>query len=312
LETLLLAIAQYGLVFLFTSVLVEQLGAPIPAYPVLMLTGALAARGEFNVAVLLAVAVLACLIADTAWYVAGKWYGRRVLRALCRVSLTPDGCVRQTEMIFTRWGAPSLVVAKFIPGFASVATALAGQLRIGRAQFLFFDAIGATAWALGGLALGWLFAPAIEDIVGLLSSLGKWGVGILFAAVGLFVASKWWQRHRFERQLRMNRMSVQTLAGLVDAGKAPVIVDARSEISRAEGRIPGAVFLVGYALPPHLQSLAKDEAIVVYCACPNDASAVLAARKLMELGYRQVWPLQGGVEAWIASGRKLDSVPQAQ
>jgi membrane protein DedA with SNARE-associated domain/rhodanese-related sulfurtransferase len=300
------SIAQYGLLFLFISVLVEQLGAPIPAYPVLMLTGALAARGEFNIAMLLATAMAACLIADTVWYVAGNRFGRRVLRVLCQVSLTPDGCVKQTEMIFMRWGAPSLVVAKFVPGFASVATALAGQLRIGRASFLFFDAIGAAAWSLGGLALGWLFAPAIEDIIGALSNLGKFGVCLILVAIGAFVASKWWQRRRFEAQLRMNRMSVQTLGERVDSGKPPVIVDARSEIAREGGRIPGAVFLVGDALPAKLQSLSKDETIVVYCACPNDASAVLAAKKLMQRGHRQVWPLQGGLDAWIASGRSLE------
>jgi membrane protein DedA with SNARE-associated domain/rhodanese-related sulfurtransferase len=306
LDLLMLSIAQYGTAFLFISVLAEQLGAPIPAYPVLMLTGALAARGEFNVAALLATAVAACLVADIAWYLAGRRFGRSVLRALCRISLTPDGCVKQTEMIFMKWGAPSLMVAKFVPGFASVATALAGQLRIGRAKFLFFDAIGAAAWALGGLALGWLFAPAIEDIVSTLADLGKWGVGFILAAVGLFVASKWWQRRRFEVQLRMKRMTVQSLGELMDAGKPPVIVDARSEIAREGGRIPGAVYLAGDALPPGMQSLPKDETIVVYCACPNDATAVLAARKLMQRGFLQVWPLQGGVEAWIASGRSLE------
>jgi membrane protein DedA with SNARE-associated domain/rhodanese-related sulfurtransferase len=305
----MLLIAKYGLVFLFFSVLVEQLGAPIPAYPVLMLTGALASRGEFNLATLLAVAVLACLLADTAWYLAGKWFGRRVLRVLCRVSLTPDGCVKQTEMLFMRWGAPSLLVAKFIPGFASVATALAGQLRIGRAPFLLFDTLGAAAWALGGLSLGWLFAPAIEDVVAALSNFGKWGVGILLAAVGLFVAAKAWQRHRFELRLRMNRMSVESLAGLVDSGKSPVIVDARSEIARVGGRIPGAVILAGDRLPPGMQAIAKDHPIVVYCACPNDASAVLAARKLMQQGFLKVWPLQGGVDAWTASGRPLAPEP---
>jgi membrane protein DedA with SNARE-associated domain len=39
------------------------------------------------------------------------------------------------------------MVAKFVPGFGSIATALAGSLRIKWHKFLLFDAIGATIWA---------------------------------------------------------------------------------------------------------------------------------------------------------------------
>ena len=75
---------------------------------------------------LLLVGALAAMIADTFWYMTGRRYGTRVLRTLCRISLSPDSCVRQTESIFDRFGAASMIFAKFIPGFASVATALAG------------------------------------------------------------------------------------------------------------------------------------------------------------------------------------------
>jgi len=138
-----------------------------------MVTGALAARGQLNMVALLGTAVAACLLADTAWFLIDRWMGRRVLRVLCRISLSPDGCVRQTESIFTRFGPASLVVAKFVPGFASVATAMAGAMRIRRQPFLLFDAMGALLWAGVGLALGWLFSSAIEQIINTLAELGK-------------------------------------------------------------------------------------------------------------------------------------------
>ena len=122
--TLTHLIRDNGLLFVLLSVLLEQAGVPIPAYPVLLVTGAMAAQGEFPVAALLATAVLACLVADSAWYAAGARYGRRILRGLCRLSLSPDGCVRQTDALFARFGAPSLMLAKFVPGFATIATAV--------------------------------------------------------------------------------------------------------------------------------------------------------------------------------------------
>jgi membrane protein DedA with SNARE-associated domain/rhodanese-related sulfurtransferase len=273
----------------------------------LMVTGALAARGQLNLSALLGTAVAACLIADSIWYAIGGWSGRRVLRTLCKISLSPDGCVRQTESIFTRFGPASLLVAKFIPGFASVATALAGAMRIPRGAFLLFDAAGSVIWVGAGLELGWLFSPAIERIVGALAQFGEWGLMLLALVVALFIAAKWWQRYRFNQQLRMARVTVEGLTELLDRGERPLIVDVRSKAAREEGRIPGAIMTFGDVMAPELTAHPKDGLIIVYCACPNDASAVLAARKLLERGYRNVRPLAGGVDAWTAAGRLLEA-----
>jgi membrane protein DedA with SNARE-associated domain/rhodanese-related sulfurtransferase len=307
LDTLIHLIAEYGLLVVFVNILVQQLGAPVPGYPMLLITGALAARGELNVLALLGTAVLACLIADSIWYAIGARNGRRVLRTLCRISLSPDGCVRQTESIFTRFGAPSLLVAKFIPGFASVATALAGAMRIPRGAFLLFDALGAAVWVGVGLALGWLFAPAIREIAAGLAQFGQWGLMFIALVIALFIAAKWWQRHRFNVQLRMARLSVESLSELLDRGERPLIVDVRSKTARDDGRIPGAILSFGDELGPELTAHPKDALIVVYCACPNDASAVIAARKLLERGFRDVRPLAGGIDAWTAAGLALEA-----
>lgn len=306
-DTLIRLIADYGLLVVFVNILAQQLGAPVPSYPVLMVTGALASRGELNLPALLGTAVVACLIADSVWYAIGRWTGRRVLRVLCRISLSPDGCVRQTESIFTRFGPPSLVVAKFVPGFASVATALAGAMRIPRAAFLLFDAIGSMLWVGVGLGLGWLFSSAIDQIIDTLAEFGKWGLMLLALAAALFIAAKWWQRHRFNVQLRMARVSVDALGELLDRGERPMIVDVRSQAARDDGRIPGAIVTLGDELAPELIAHPKEALIVVYCACPNDASAVLAARKLLERGFRNVRPLAGGIDAWTAAGRPLEA-----
>ena len=97
-------IAQHGLVLVFFNVLLNQLGIPVPAIPLLIVAGALAVTGKLSVVALLAVAVVACVIGDLAWFVAGRIFGHRVLATFCRVSLTPDSCVRQTEGFFERWG----------------------------------------------------------------------------------------------------------------------------------------------------------------------------------------------------------------
>ena len=132
-------VQQYGVALAFVNVLLLQAGLPVPAYPTLIVTGALAARSPYTLAEVLAAAVVASTLGNLAWYFAGRRLGGRVLKSLCRVSLSPDSCVRQTETIFERFGAPSLIFAKFVPGFASVATAMAGVVRIAVWRFVLFE-----------------------------------------------------------------------------------------------------------------------------------------------------------------------------
>jgi rhodanese-related sulfurtransferase len=180
-------------------------------------------------------------------------------------------------------------------------------MHIPRGAFLLFDLLGSALWVGVGLALGWLFAPAIEQIVEALAQFGKWGLMLLALAIALFVASKWWQRYRFNKQLKMARVSVDSLGALLDRGERPLIVDVRSRAARDEGRIPGAIVGLDGELAPELLAHPKEALIIVYCACPNDASAVLAARKLLEHGFRDVRPLAGGIDAWMAAGRPLEA-----
>ena len=120
----------YGVTLVFLNVLAEQLGVPIPAVPALVIAGALTRSGRMSSTHVLIAAVIASLIADSVWYELGRRYGYRILKTLCRVSLSPDSCVRDTEARFERWGLKSLLIAKFIPGFSTVAPPLAGAGRI--------------------------------------------------------------------------------------------------------------------------------------------------------------------------------------
>jgi rhodanese-related sulfurtransferase len=102
-------------------------------------------------------------------------------------------------------------------------------------------------------------------------------------------------------------MEVADLFALIDRGERPLILDTRSSFRSSEGRIPGALaFAHESGWPDALNEHPREALIVVYCSCPNDASAVLAARKLLERGFRKVRPLAGGIDAWVAAGRQVE------
>jgi len=300
-------IQQYGLGFVFLNVLALQAGLPIPAYPTLIVAGAYAAIGGDPLWALVLVGIAAALIADTGWYVAGRRFGLRILNTLCRVSLSQDSCVRQTETIFQRFGPASMLFAKFVPGFASVATALAGALRLRYWVFLVFDAIGAGLWVSVGLGLGYLFRDAISDLMDKLASLGKYGSMLVAFGFVAWILLKWWRRRLFIKQLRMDRVSVDELRDLIDANKASAIVDVRSPLTQAAtGRIPGALTIDIKNIAKGFDGVAKDDEVIVYCACPNEATAVKVAQQLRKLGFKRIRPLHGGIDAWIGAGNEVE------
>ena len=306
-QHLIALITEYGLLFVFVNVLAAQAGLPLPAVPTLVLTGALTGVGHYSAASLIGVAVAAALIADSGWYFAGTRVGRPVLRLMCRISLSPDTCVRQTETIYTRFGAPSLMVAKFIPGFAAVATALSGALRTPYTTFLLFDAIGAALWSGVAVGIGSLFSNTVEALLNTLAHLGEIGVGLIVAALAVFVAMKWWDRRRFFNELRMARITVPELAQLLETGSAPMILDVRSlESQRADGRIPGAIAIDEKTVEVRIPDSDSDREVILYCACPNEASAARIAKLLKARGFTRVRPLAGGIDAWMQAGYAIE------
>jgi rhodanese-related sulfurtransferase len=94
---------------------------------------------------------------------------------------------------------------------------------------------------------------------------------------------------------------VAELAEMIGAGKTPLIFDVRSVDAQRDGIIPGAR-LAPAKLDDVLSNLPRDAEIVVYCACPNEASAVVVAQQFRRAGFRTIRPLLGGIEAWSKAG----------
>ena len=302
-EALLTVIETYGLWVVFICVLLDQGGLPFPAYPPIIVTAAIATDLDKPLLPLILSATLAAIIADLLWYAAGKRFGTALLRQMCRLSLSPDSCVGLTRRIYARWGAPSLIVSKYVPGFAAVATTLAGETGTSLRRFVFYDGIGAALWVGGAVALGVVFHTAVGVLLLELESLGHYALVLLLAGIGLFVALKWWQRYRFALQIRMSRISIDELGALIDEGADTTILDVRTSENRAQqGWIHGAI----HVLDISKLELDPQSEVIVYCDCPNDASAAIVARKLKDKGFRHVRPLAGGMEAWLAQGRPID------
>jgi len=299
-------IEVYGLLLIFGAVLLDEIGLPVPSLPVLIVAGALASNGHFSLPAVIGAAMAGALLADIAWYWASRHFGRRVLTTLCRISLAPDSCVRQTENLFHRVGPWSLLFARYVPAFSNIAVAMAAIMRLRLTFFLGLNLAGSLLYYGLAALLGALFHRAIDDVLHTMETFGTVSLAALIAAFILYILFRWWERVTFIRQLRMDRITIEELIGLIEAGRAPIILDVRSPDARSQGGIiPGALAAHPEDIHPLLQQISPDSEIVVYCACPNEASAAIAARHLKRAGFKKIRPLLGGVEAWIGAGRQL-------
>jgi membrane protein DedA with SNARE-associated domain len=261
-------LAQHGLTLVFANVLVAQLGLPLPALPMLIVAGALVGDGTLNILALAVVVTIASLMGDTPWYFAGRRYGYRVLRTLCRISIEPDTCVKQTENIFGRWGPPSLLVAKYVPGFSTVAPPLAGTMGVGLPRFLAYSAMAALLWAALPVAAGFFFRTQVEAVLAALESMGAGALAIVLAFIVGYAGMKALERYLLIRFLRMVRISIEELRATIDSGRPLILFDARSSLGReAEPRmIPGAISVELATVERMLQHVPPDAEVVVYCS----------------------------------------------
>lgn len=295
-------IQQHGLTLLFFNVLLEQLGLPIPAYPALIVAGALALQsGGVPLGQALVVAVAACLIADLIWYSAGRRFGGFMLRSVCKVSLSPDSCIRQSQSLYLRIGPRALLISRFLPGASALTTTMAGMTGTRLHRFLGYDCAGAALWAGSALLLGSIFSSAVDRILSWLSQYASVGVTVLLGAFALFIAWKLWQRFSLlKRTARIPRISVDELRARLDADHPPLILDVRAQFD--DEAIPGSIAFSLDGKLDQLRDSLEDKDVVIYCACPHELSAAMLAERLQAFGHPRTWALSGGLDAWHARG----------
>lgn len=308
-------LVKHGYQVVFIAVLAEQIGLPLPSAPFLLAAGALAGLGRLSLFEALTVAVIASLLGDSLWFYLGRRRGSSILRFLCKIALEPDSCVRQTETVYSRYGAGSLVFAKFVPGLSTVAPPMAGMFGLAPWKFAFLDAAGATLWAVAFAAAGWWFRAQLEILALFLERLGS-GLGIAAAIVLLlYIGLKYLQRRRIYRSLRIARITPHELKQRMESGERLSIVDLRNAIERREGRIPGSLQLTSAQLTggPTDSVIARllETEIILYCTCPNEVTSARAALQLKRQGIARVRPLEGGFPLWRELGFPIEPAEES-
>lgn len=287
---------------LTANALVHEVGIPVPILPTALILGAHAVHDPADFVLLVCAIAIGTVLGNAVWFAAGRRYGHRVLDFLCRFSLTAATCVSRTEKSFGRWGAWALVVGRFIPGVSLVAAPLAAAVGMSWRKFVALTIAGAVLYSVVALSAGLIFRHQIATLMRALEALGWQLLAVAVALVAVYVAWRWWRR-RVGLASDLARVSVDELKGMISGGDKPLIVDVRGSTTlKIDPRqIPDAMPVSLETIEDNRDQLPRDRKIVLYCACPNEATAAKAARLLLARGYGWVRPLTGGLDAWNAA-----------
>lgn len=257
----------YGYSLIFLVVFAENLGLPIPSFPLVVLAVSAAANQRASLALIFLLSAAAAMAGDGVWYVLGRVRGRPILRKLCSISLSPDSCVSRTENLFTRYGLKSLLVAKFLPGLNIVAPPMAGMLKVPTPRFILFDLGGIALWAGSALFLGVVFRAQVDGVLEWLATFGRAGVMILAVLLGGWVLLKWVERRRFYKLLERSRVSAPELKEMLDRGEDVAIVDLRSTFNyQTDGmKIRGAIHIPPNEFEARHKEIPQGRPVVMYC-----------------------------------------------
>jgi len=258
---------HHGYVVLIAWVFAEQMGLPIPSMLGLLAAGALAGSGQLKLALVVLFPVSGALLADVIWYELGKYRGAKILNLLCRISLEPDSCIRNTENRFARSGAKALMIAKFVPGLSTAAPPLAGMFGMRFTRFLAFDGAGALFYNGVFVFFGYVFSHQLEDVAQIALGLGAGLLALVAGGLLLYIGWKYFQRQRFLRTLRVLRITPEELKQRIDAGEDVTVVDLRHsmDFEADPNTIPGAYALPSEELDNRYREIPADREIILYC-----------------------------------------------
>jgi membrane protein DedA with SNARE-associated domain len=266
-DDLIQFVARNGYLVVFFGVFIEQIGVPFPSNFLLIVAGALAGMGQNEFSIVILLTVLAATLGDTIWFYIGRSRGFQVLAFLCKMSLEPGYCVSSAKKMFTRHGAKSLLVAKFVPGFSTFAQPLAGATGMSLPRFLVFDALGSLIWVSVFVGLGYVFSNQLESVVDYASRFGWYFGALLILGLAGYIGRKILIRRRFMRDLSVARISPGELKYRIDAKEDIMIVDLRDSMDFEANPvlIPTSLRILPDDLEDRHEELYRDRDIVLFC-----------------------------------------------
>lgn len=174
------AVSHFGYLAVFVGVFAESVGVPVPGETALLVAGAASSWGLLDLPVVMVVALVGTFAGDNLGYWLGRRYGRGLLeRYGGRVGLNA-GRLASVDRFFARWGAKTVLFARFVTGLRVVAAVAAGTTGMRWRTFVPYNLGGAVPWVVAVSVLGYVFAESWRKVE---RWTGRGGLVVLVAVV---------------------------------------------------------------------------------------------------------------------------------
>jgi len=266
---LITLMTRHGYALTFGLLLAEAMGLPFPAAIALVAAGAAVAAHALWGPYIVAAAIAALLLGDTAEFWLGRYMGWALLGFLCRVSINPETCILRSAESFYKRGKITLVIAKFIPGVNTMAAPLAGSMKMRFWQFLQLDFVGALLYSLTYLLVGYVSRDFLAAILRVFHAAGQAMEAVIIAALLVYAIYRVRQYLKNKTYRVVPRVQVEELARRLaseDASRVQ-IVDVRSHgyYDSGAARIKNSIRIEPNNLEEEIKGLSKDNDIYLYC-----------------------------------------------
>jgi membrane protein DedA with SNARE-associated domain len=164
------------------------IGLILPGSTIILLLGALAARGYLDVGDLIWFAILGAVLGDNTNYFLGRRYFHKWLQN--GFWLLKAGHIDKAKKFMDTHGAKSVFLGRFIPSVKEIIPFIAGSVRMNRKSFIFWNILGAVGWGFEWVLAGYLFAQSLNLAELWLSRAGLFFAFFLISSV-IFYFCKW-------------------------------------------------------------------------------------------------------------------------
>lgn len=304
-EQLIQSLSAHGIYFLIFAVFADQAGLPIPAAPILVAAGVLVRAESLPFWVTFFSCCIASWLGHVLWFMLGRYRGPSIINFLCRMSLTPDACVRRTQDAFSRINPLSLLFLRFVPGLDVLAQPLAAISGMGTGLYLSVTALGTLLWV--GIYMGLGIAVGNKEVFAAIQALGTQLLVFALIAFCFYLVSK--VGLRFAKNTReIPRLSAAELEHMLQDGQPIVVVDMRrrNELKTSGLQIPGSKRLPRAQLRTLARHPQANTTAVVLCNCPGEAGSAYMASVFKRNGWQTTYALAGGFEQWRREGRRTE------
>jgi membrane-associated protein len=187
------AVVHYGYWAVGAALLAENAGVPVPGETILLLASFLAySEHDLRLTWIIVVATIAATLGDNLGFAVGGYGGRPLLARYQAIFRIRPSTLDRGEALFARYGAVTVLFARFVFGMRILAGPMAGVLRMPWRKFMVFNFLGALLWVTAISGAGYLFGQHWERLARDVKRFDI-SVAIFVLLVAVFL---WWRSRR--------------------------------------------------------------------------------------------------------------------